>query len=289
VKARALLLLALMLVSCAVVQPKRTAERRAEKQRKVAAEKPAPALLWEVKNEVGVIYLFGTMHFGVQRDELPVTVGETLARCSTFVLESDPNSADQRKLADLMMLPQGPGLDEQLGAERWEKLMSMLGGMFEERTARRLRPWVLEAAIIGRLLPTQEPMESSLLQEAASNQMAVEYLEDWETQIAMLNDVSTLEALGEILDDPEGFSGRTKEMGRDYVRGDLTALEAHIFSPDYPSEALFADRNEAWLPRIDELVAHGSAFVAVGAGHLVGPENLLTMLRERGYEVRRLD
>lgn len=45
-------------------------------------------------------------------------------------------------------------------------------------------------------------------------------------------------------------------------------------------------RNAAWLPRLDQLFARpGDHFVAVGAGHLVGSDGLVSLLQARGYQV----
>ena len=50
--------------------------------------------------------------------------------------------------------------------------------------------------------------------------------------------------------------------------------------------ALFTRRNAAWLPQLTRLFTEpGDHFVAVGAGHLMGSDGLVTLLRERGYQV----
>jgi uncharacterized protein YbaP (TraB family) len=51
-------------------------------------------------------------------------------------------------------------------------------------------------------------------------------------------------------------------------------------------QKLLLDRNRAWLPKIEALFSRPkSAFVVVGAAHLVGSDGLLAMLRARGYTV----
>ena len=55
-------------------------------------------------------------------------------------------------------------------------------------------------------------------------------------------------------------------------------------------EALLAGRNRAWVPQLEALLARDGqdALVVVGAGHLVGPDNVVEMLRARGLTVTRL-
>lgn len=55
-------------------------------------------------------------------------------------------------------------------------------------------------------------------------------------------------------------------------------------------KALLDDRNPAMAERIDRLHAGGkSVFAAVGALHMIGPLGLPQLMRERGYEVTRID
>lgn len=55
-------------------------------------------------------------------------------------------------------------------------------------------------------------------------------------------------------------------------------------------EALQIRRNQKWLPQIEKALAgSGSVFVTVDAGHLVGPDGLISQLRKRGHKVTRMD
>ena len=48
---------------------------------------------------------------------------------------------------------------------------------------------------------------------------------------------------------------------------------------------LITDRNARWIPRLRELMAQQACFIAVGAGHLVGPGGLIELLSKQGYSV----
>ena len=51
---------------------------------------------------------------------------------------------------------------------------------------------------------------------------------------------------------------------------------------------LLTDRNRAWVPQVEALLARDQdALVVVGAGHLVGDNSVVAMLRAQGYEVVR--
>ena len=60
---------------------------------------------------------------------------------------------------------------------------------------------------------------------------------------------------------------------------------------EYPDiyKKMLLDRNINWISKIDSyLDSEEVEFVMVGALHLPGPEGVLEMLREQGYELSQL-
>lgn len=53
-------------------------------------------------------------------------------------------------------------------------------------------------------------------------------------------------------------------------------------------ELILLDRNRRWIPNIAEEIDDGRAFIAVGAGHLVGDGSVVELLQARSYTVRQL-
>jgi uncharacterized protein YbaP (TraB family) len=53
-------------------------------------------------------------------------------------------------------------------------------------------------------------------------------------------------------------------------------------------DALIYNRNADWANQIEKLLKEedGVSFIAVGAGHLVGPKNVREMLAARGIEAK---
>jgi uncharacterized protein YbaP (TraB family) len=54
-------------------------------------------------------------------------------------------------------------------------------------------------------------------------------------------------------------------------------------------KGLLSDRNVRMRDAAEPLLQDGSAFIAVGALHLVGPTGLVALLRERGYTVTAVE
>ncbi|HKI70695.1 MAG TPA: TraB/GumN family protein, partial [Verrucomicrobiae bacterium] len=75
--------------------------------------------------------------------------------------------------------------------------------------------------------------------------------------------------------------------------GDSKALARLLNSSmrETPSiyKRLVTDRNKRWVPKIEELLrGKQNAIVIVGAGHLVGKEGVVELLRKRGWRIVQL-
>ena len=98
-------------------------------------------------------------------------------------------------------------------------------------------------------------------------------------------------------------TGFTAELFDDYSQkinslidtvnsGDSKALSSYINNwcneDAEQCESLLYTRNRNWMPKIEELLHQKQdSLVVVGAGHLVGEQNLIQLLKQKGYRVRR--
>lgn len=122
--------------------------------------------------------------------------------------------------------------------------------------------------------------------ETLEEQLALFEAMDAEIQDLMLREtLLQMDELGRFMD----------EAFRAWKAGDVAALEAVMldtikkeeYQPLY--DRVFLQRNREMAREIDALIREGSEpFVVVGAGHLVGPGNILEQLREEGYSVRQV-
>ena len=81
-----------------------------------------------------------------------------------------------------------------------------------------------------------------------------------------------------------------------YAKGDVASAVAGLAAwaadaqdmrmEDRNRAALYTARNAAWLPQLDaRLQQPGDHFIAIGAGHLLGSDGLVALLRTKGYQV----
>lgn len=86
---------------------------------------------------------------------------------------------------------------------------------------------------------------------------------------------------------------RMREMVEAWANGDVAALAAIIARDAAKGPAtyrlLLTERNARWAMQLEQRMAQpGTVLVAVGAGHLAGPDSLIAMLAARGIRAERL-
>lgn len=99
--------------------------------------------------------------------------------------------------------------------------------------------------------------------------------------------------LESVLRDGAQPKGADLSMQQGWANGDLQPILAEtergfLNDPELRT-ALLTGRNRAWTARLVALLRGGAhPFVAVGAGHMAGPEGLPALLAAQGYKVTRL-
>jgi uncharacterized protein YbaP (TraB family) len=224
-------------------------------------------------------------------ETLPEEVRQAFESSEVIVLEADIESVPDTEIMARMMLPEGESLEEKIGTARFEKLVDSTGQ--PEMIMDRFRPWIAQSTLVRRWVGGDKPMDVHLQSFGKARDKELAYLESPIEQIEVLDDAVTVDMLVAFLDEPEPQREALDKAMKAYLEGDAAGLKAAIFRPEdleaHPQfyELAFAERNRAWLPRLQKRFAAKPSFVAVGAGHLVGPENLVELLREQGWTVTR--
>ena len=85
-----------------------------------------------------------------------------------------------------------------------------------------------------------------------------------------------------------GRPARFKLIGSRHRNEQVLAALAVLKRPIERLGLMLLERNRAWIPELVPQLEEGRAFVAVGLGHLLGEGSVVALLREQGYEVRRM-
>jgi uncharacterized protein YbaP (TraB family) len=165
-----------------------------------------------------------------------------------------------------------------------------------EQAVQSMRPWSAFLALSSPMEPPKTIVDETVSRKAAlggktlrSFETVVDQLRVFsglpeEMQVALLCD-SYLGAAALGPDDAD--MQRAWETGDDVAIAESFAVWARAYPAYY--DALIRKRNARWtFAIINELEGSGVDFIAVGAGHLAGPDSVQTMLAAHGYDVERL-
>lgn len=262
-----------------------------------ALEAPAgqrPLFLWQVSKGQAVSHLLGTCHLGIPLDYvLPPPHDAALSGARVVVAEVDLADLNPSGMLSVAWQTDGARLSEQLGPEVWSALARRASGLVPAPMLDHMKPWVVYGAVmVGRQEAKDvKVLDVAVLETAASLGTERAYLETVDEQIALMEGIGAgtfLDGLRELV---SGGDAAGQQLLRDAcVSGDVGALQALVDTPglgQHKSE-IYEARNEAWVPRLVDHLQQGGAFVAVGAGHMVGRTGLLRQLGRRGFEIHRL-
>jgi uncharacterized protein len=263
---------------------------------------------WRIASDSGEVLLLGSVHLLREQDHpLPPLIEQLYQRAEVLVMELSAEDLDpvnvQLPMTMAAMLPAGRSLSDVLsGSTRalTERRAAELGvplTLFE-----RFKPWMVALTImeLKRMRHGYRPdlgIEQHLLAKATADGKPVLGLETLQTQIAVFDSLSfaeqeaVLEQTLRELDEADATMSVLIEAWRD-GRIDALADELVAELDDFPQlrDALIADRNADWAPKIEALIGDGRRYlIVVGALHLAGPGNVIELLAERGHAATRIE
>ncbi|HEX5026851.1 MAG TPA: TraB/GumN family protein [Agriterribacter sp.] len=256
-------------------------------------------LLWEISGN-GISspsYLYGTIHIICAEDfKIREELKEKFKASQKLYLEIDMDDPSMNmKMMQLSML-QGKKLSDIFSDSDYHKLNIFFRDTIGMPLTllNTMKPFVLFSILTLKTLPcsTQESYEMAFIKMAKEQHKEVLGLETIEEQMKIFDDMPDSAQVQMVMRYVNEFAEQRKEFAKmveDYKRQDLDALyQSIISSPDIAGseEALLFDRNERWIPIIENALQKESVFFAVGAGHLAGPNGVINLLREKGYTVQ---
>ncbi|MGH8182569.1 MAG: TraB/GumN family protein [Rhodanobacteraceae bacterium] len=271
----------------------------------------APALadpaLWVAKSPTAAVYLFGTVHVlpDSARWHYPALDKALAASGTLYVEEDDDDPATMRMLVlKYGVDPQHP-LSEQLDATDRARLAAAAkdAGVMGGATALdAMRPWLAAltlavAPIVKAGYDPQSGADKQLERAFKAGSKPVDAFETAEQQIGFFAGLSPslqMDLLRNALDDYAKGPPEIKKLIDAWQAGDVTAIAKTVngsMREHYPElyRVLLVNRNRSWAKQIAELLKqHDTIFVAVGAGHLAGPDSVQSQLARLGIKTERV-
>ncbi len=262
--------------------------------------------LWVARNEHATVYLFGTVHLlpSDTRWKSPA-LEKALDESQRLSIEIvDDDTASMQGLVMQHGLDPGQPLSSKLNEKERAQLEQaaqtarLPGGA---AALQPMRPWLAAltltmAPLMQAGLDPNQGVDKLLKAHMQQAGKPVDGLETAEQQIMMLAglpEAMQLDFLRESFKDVAEGPAKLHELIDAWRNGDTAAI-ARIEDEDLRKDSpqlyrqLIVERNQAWARTIAERMRQpGVSFVAVGAGHLAGPDSLQEQLRKLGVTVTR--
>jgi uncharacterized protein YbaP (TraB family) len=263
--------------------------------------------LWQARGKSNVVYLLGSVHIlKAENYPLPAVIDSAFTNSAVVAFETDIDAMEQPELQMKIMakarLPDGSTLRDQLSPTVYASFTNHVNQiglpveMFEP-----LKPAL--AAITLAVVDLQKlgfdpdyglDKHFFALAKKAGKQTAA--LETVDFQVSLLTDLSKEE--GELvmqttLKDIDRLKTDIADLLKAWQTGDADALEKLLNEASREAPAIYkrllTDRSANWVPKIQEwLRGDKNVIVIVGAGHLVGKDGVVELLRKSGQKVEQL-
>lgn len=270
----------------------------------VAVAHPA---LWVARNDHATVYLFGTVHLlPSDTDWKFAALDKALDESQRLSIEIvDDDASSMQALVMQHGVDMGSSLSSKLDAKDQGELQKaaetakLPGGM---AMLQPMRPWL--AALTLTMAPLMQAgmdpnqgVDKVLKARMQQAGKPIDGLETAEQQIRMLADLPEamqLDFLRQSFKEVAEGTAKLHELIDAWRDGDTAAI-ARIEDEDLRKDSpmlyrrLIVERNQAWAKTIAvRMKQPGVSFIAVGAGHLAGPDSLQEKLRGLGVGVERV-
>jgi len=272
----------------------------------VLAEAARPAL-WEVADPDTKIYLFGTIHMLPKGYEWKTrAIDRAIASSETLVIETIIDTKNPQALAaELIRLGYSPGLPPLASRIHPHKRAQLQAAIARSgippKVFDQMETWAAAFTLLGVQfravgLQGEAGVEQTLKAAFASAGKPVGQLETNAEQLGFFDTLpqDAQRALLEgAIEDPKTIGGDFAGMLQSWASGDIEAIgqsfNRGLAASPALREALIRRRNANWSNWIARrLAAPGTILIAVGAGHLAGPDSVQSMLERSGFRVKRV-
>lgn len=262
--------------------------------------------LWSIETGKNTVYLLGSLHI-LKSNSFPlgVEIEDAYMDSKKIVLETDLDSINnpefQAKMITLGLYPEGQTLAQNVSRETYRLLEKKLVAVgLPVAHFNRFRPWVSALALtfmeFQRLgFDPSYGIDTHFFNKAKKDGKEIIVLETMDYQLGLFTKMGKAEQesfLRQALKDLEVIDTMASEMVSSWKTGDVDKLNSIIKSSFKAHPGIYnrfiIQRNKRWISRIEDLMRQDeNVLVIVGAGHLVGTESILELLKKKGYKIVR--
>ena len=266
------------------------------------------SFLWKVQSQTNTIYVLGSIHY-LKKEMYPLDekIEKAFKESDVLAVEADVTNVEQmdvQKLFGGAFYTENETLEKHLSPKTYALLkqeLNELGASLE--VANKYKPWFLAISLVSLEIsklgfdPTYG-IDRYFLSKASETKKILE-LESLEYQFHLSSSLSEKDQELFILYTLKDIKVLEKELDKlmkAWSTGDEKGIESIVtrtvkedkrLVPIY--EKFIYQRNRNMASKIEDyLKAKETYFVIVGAGHLVGRQGIIQILRDKGFTVEQL-
>lgn len=297
--------------------PSTTSEPASEPSEDEPSDPCTPVLYRAESEDGGVLYLFGSIHVTDSRAyPLPDYVMDAYAESDYLAVECDIYDMEQQmdvlqSLAEQMILTDGSTARDHLGDEVYEAAKDFLTerdayfSLYDQYVPAMWQSLIDSEVMAMTGLDAQSGIDMFFLEQAHTSGKEIREVESVEFQYNLLlsfSDEFYAYLIGTTVNTASLSSRMTMALYEKWLEGDEDALGALLanesgaippeLTEEYEeyTERMITERNAGMADTAEQYLKEDkTGFFVVGAAHILGEGGCASILRERGYQVERID
>lgn len=275
--------------------------------RSASAAHAAHPALWQVKGPAGTVWLFGTIHalpphFEWENPAVRAAIAGSDRLVIEAIIDRDPTKSAQALLRLGTAHTPLPPVVERVAPKYQESLKAMIAKTsVPASTIDGMKTWaaamiLFGVTVTGLGVSSADGVEEQLKSQFTAAGKPIEGLETLDQQLGFfdtLTEAQQRDFLESVVDQKSDDAADFGKMLGAWSHGNERAIQASfdkdMKGSDVLRDVLLSRRNAHWADAIvGRLAMPGTQFLAVGAGHLVGPESVQAKLARLGYRSVRI-
>lgn len=258
---------------------------------------------WVVEENGKTLFLLGSVHLlPPEMKWANSTIDAARAKAEVFVFEAPIKDADQAMTSFVDRhghLPSGTSLKDLMSRKEYKDLEAASWSVqYPPKLLAHVRPWL--AAVFLELYSylkngysAHYGVDHVIERDATERGKSLAYLESVGQQLGYFLKLSPRDELRylnatvrDILEKPDAPVELIDAWARGDAQGLAALIDAGMASVPQLRAQLLVSRNREWVPQLLAMLRSGRVhFVTVGAGHLVGRDSVVALLRAKGVKV----
>ena len=275
----------------------------AQPVQKIKSNTDSNTLLWEItgKDLSKPSYLFGTFHLMCREDiRFSNELKKALGSVSEVYFEMDLDDPSNTLGGLLFMnMKDGMSLKDLYSTEEYNRLELFFKDSLRMplATMKRMKPSVIEAVLYPKLMPCKNlsGVEMELMKLAQQDKKEIRGFETIADQTSVFDSIPLDKQAKDLLNTIDSFNTYQQTFDslllvyKNQQMPEIEEMMSRTESGSGESRYIMLDkRNINWVSQLKKIMDKKNIFIAVGAGHLVGENGVIELLKKEGYTLRPL-